>query len=114
MCNYTDSMNTAYTISTKNSKNFHTFYYSLSLCSSSTKLYCFPALAHQLMLHIRERSKPDHVEEHINLIKSALLTLPQILTKLRYFREKYNIIVNLYIYLKYATITFSQMIRPVR
>lgn len=29
-------------------------------------------------------------------------------------RKIYNIIVNLYIYLKYATVTFSQMIRPVR
>lgn len=59
MCNYTDTMNTVpcvYTINTKNSKIFFTFYYRLILCSSLTRLYCFPALAHQLTLHIKERS----------------------------------------------------------
>lgn len=90
MCNYTDSMNTAYSINTKNSKIFYTFYYTLSLCSSSKRLYCFPALVHQIMRSIKEINKFNHVEDHSNLIKSALLTMPQIFPKLRYFREKYK------------------------
>lgn len=37
--------------------------------------------------------KFDHVEEHSNLIKSALLTTSQILAKLRYFREKCTLLL---------------------
>lgn len=115
MCNYTVSMNTAYTINTKNSKIFYTFYYRLSLCSSSTRLFCFPALVHELMLCIKERSKFNHVEEPSNLIKFALLTTPQILAKLRYFKEKYTILLLICISIyNMLLLHFFQMTRPAK